>query len=473
MTHMHRSPSDALILLVLLAAAGLRLYVYGDPRLSVGYTDTSSYVRSAAAPLFSWEMFAGERPFTTNLVYKLAADPERCLLIAVSRPRSGVKFNRGIQPCFDRIALLQNALSVLAWSFLAWAVSRGLRHPALRVVGAALVVLFAFTPQIAEWDYLLSPESLTLSLFALVFALAWTLCTRAFRAPNLEGGSRYLWALTAAWLAAYFLWVFVRDVHLYTLVPTTLLVLFIPASKDFRRSRLALVLGALLGAIFLLGCRSARDSLRASIEPLRNAFETYIFPYPQRVAYMESLGMPVHGSAVFQDWFDANATGAYGLYLASHPGFVLATLGENAAYFKAGFEQPYFRTRDIRWRRILLELGRLLHPETLAVYVFDGLILLLLLLGAARLREPPLLAWTWLALWAFACAVVTLLPAFFGDTVGIGRHIFPSVEMFRLYLWVSLLVLIDRGVAGITLRDTVAISSRDGAARLHGDRVEG
>jgi hypothetical protein len=443
MTRIHKHATELLILLILLAAAALRLSAYGDLRLSVGYTDTPSYVRSADAPWYSWKMFAGTRLFTPNLIYKLAHDPVECPLIAVSYPAAGLKTGRVIQPCFDRIAVLQNVLSMLAWSSLAWTFSRGLKHPALRVIGASVVVIFAFTPQIAEWDFVLSPESLSLSLFALVFALTLGIAFRISQAAN-PSGSGSLPLMVVAWLVSFFLWVFVRDVHLYTILPTVLLVVSILFFKDFRRSKLPVLLAVALCGIFLLGYRSAGDSLRASSEPLQHAFAAYIFPYPERVSFMKGLGMPAREAEAFQGWLDAHGAETYGLYLLTHPGFVLATLGENSPYFECDFEQPYFKARDVRWREALMKVGGFLHPKSLAVYSIDLLILFALIVKAAALREPRLWAWTWLAAWFLSCALLTLLPSFFGDTDGIRRHIFPSVEMLRLFLWVFLLVHLDR-----------------------------
>jgi hypothetical protein len=451
--HIKKHSTDILIFLILLAAVGLRIIAYGNLRLSVGYTDTIGYIRSAESPLFSWKMFAGIRLFTTNLIYKFANDPINCPLIAVSKPSLGIEIGRLIQPCFDKIAVLQNILSILSWSFLAWTISRGLKRPALKVIGASLVVIFAFTPQIAEWDFILSPESLTFSLFAVAFSLSLIICCRIVQTAN-PFSSRSLHLLVAGWLVIFFFWVFIRDVHLYTIIPTILLILSILVFKDFRKNKIPILLSVVLCGIFLLGYKSAKDSLRATHNPLEHAFEAYIFPYQARLDYMKGFGMPDRESEEFQSWFDANATGTYSRFLISHPRFVLTTIWEQSPYFESDFEQPYFTTREVRWRDLLIKIGQFLHPETIAIYLIDLLILFALIVKAIEQREPPLLAWTWLAAWFFSCSFITLLPSFFGDTVGTRRHIFPSVEMFRLFLWIFLLVHLDRnGPSTLSRRD--------------------
>ncbi len=85
----------------------------------------------------------------------------------------------------------------------------------------------------------------------------------------------------------------------------------------------------------------------------------------------------------------------------------------------------------------------MLHPETPAVYLICLILLLSLLVHTYRQRTPSLLAWTWLSVWFFAIAAVTLALSFLGDIEGTRRHIMPSVELFRLFFWIFLLPLLD------------------------------
>jgi hypothetical protein len=430
------------IIAVLLLAAGLRVVIYGNFFLSVGNTDTASYIRSAASPLFSWKLFAGERLLTTNLLYKFASDPVKCPLLANSLPAQGDEAERQIQPCFKNITLLQNILAILAWSLLAWTVARWLKNPFLKVSSSILIVAFAFTPQIAEWDYILSPESLTFSLLTISFSIMMEII---FQSANREGffSSRYMKLLSAAWVIIFIFWIFIRDIHIYVTLITAVLLLGLLTFKKFRKSKLLIILAVILLGIFILGSKSAKDSLRATHYPLEHAFDTYIFPYPSRVEYMKNFGMPERESADFQAWFDANATGKYGMFLITHPRFVLSTLWEDTPYLKSDFEQPYYKTASIPWRDGLIKIGQFLHPETLAVYLIDLLLLLSLAFNSIRVRNSSTFTWTWLAVWFFLSATITLIPTFFGDTVGTRRHIFPSVEMFRLFLWIFLLAHLD------------------------------
>ena len=99
-----------IILGILAMGIWFRATIYGDLRLSAGMSDTPSYINSSRAKLFSPQMFSGERLFTTNLLYKLANDPIRCPLTIIGNPSVGIELPRDIQPCFDKIAVLQNRL---------------------------------------------------------------------------------------------------------------------------------------------------------------------------------------------------------------------------------------------------------------------------------------------------------------------------------------------------------------------------
>ena len=445
---MKKNSINILVLILILVAISFRVFSYGDLRLSVGYADTPGYIESAAEPFFSWKLFAGKRLFTTNLIYKLANDPAQCPLLVMSNPAQGVEVERIIQPCFHNIALIQNVLSVFAWSFLAWTISRNLKNPFLRVISAGLILAFAFTPQIAEWDYILSPESFTFSLYLITFSL---LIEIGFRVIQGLYDSSYVRFLIITSMVVFTLWIFVRDVNLYTIIVTVELLALLYLFKSVRQIKLPIVLIGIFICIFVLGYKSAKDSLRATHYPLEHAFDTYIFPYQQRVDYMKRFGMPVRESSEFESWFDTNATKTYGQFLITHPGFVVTTLWNNIFYFESDFEQPYYRTEKIYGRDVLLTVGRFIHPETVAIYLIDLLLIGSFVIKAINDQKPKMFVWAWLSAWFFFCSLITLLPTFFGDTVGTRRHIFPSVEMFRLFMWIFLLPHLDTDAQNTTL----------------------
>jgi hypothetical protein len=433
---------NIIIVLILATGAWLRADWYGDLRLSIGNAETRSYIDSSRAPLLSWKIFAGKRLFTTNIIFKVANDAQNCPMTAYSTPAIGLEEFRGQQSCFDKIALLQNILAIFGWSFLAWTTARRMQNPFTKIIAALVVILFGFTPQIAEWDSILSPESLSLSIFAIALGLAQE---TAFRAAASERpfDSRIEQSLLTSCVIVFLLWVFVRDVHLYALPTTLALIAPLFLLKKFRDTKIFAITAGVLFLFFIIGFLSARDSLRATRYPVINSLDAYIWPHPQRVEYFRAFGMPERTSPSYQAWADVNATKAYGLFLISHPGFVTATLWEYIDQFNSDFVQPYFLTSDVKHRDTLLTIGQMLHPETSAVYLINLLLLLTLILGASQLRTPSSSAWAWLALWLFALAAATLFLSFFGDTAGTRRHIMPSVELLRLFMWIFLIQQFD------------------------------
>ncbi|NWF63209.1 MAG: hypothetical protein HXY38_02785 [Chloroflexi bacterium] len=449
--------SNLLILAVLAIGVHIRANWYGDLRLSIANAETASYISASRHSIFSWGIFAGQRLFTTNLIYKLANHPERCRITSYGKPGIGEEDDREIQPCFDKIALLQNILALFGWCFLGWMAARQVQNPLVKALGAASIMLFGFTPQIAEWDSVLSPESLSLSMFAIVLGLMLEVVFRAASSdiPFKSGREKTLLAILVMW---YVFWIFVRDVHLYAIPITIILLLLLFLSKQFRVASLYVTVGVLF-FFLMIGYASARDSLRATRYPLMNSLDAFIWPYPARVEFFRTYGMPdkeapsYFDSPNYQAWADEHAAGAYAMFLISHPGFIITTLWEDWDTLNADFAQPYFFTDEVIHRDLLLKIGEMVNPESGVVYLITTALALTLMAHAAQTRSPQHTAWAWLAVWMYGIAAATLFLSYFGDTAGLRRHIMPSVELFRLFLWIFLLPFLDRNVSQKTIKE--------------------
>ena len=68
---------------IIIIASVIRIFVYGDPNLSIAGNDTVSYVEASQVPLFSSEILTGRRLLTTNIVYKIF-EPEEGYQIIVN-----------------------------------------------------------------------------------------------------------------------------------------------------------------------------------------------------------------------------------------------------------------------------------------------------------------------------------------------------------------------------------------------------
>lgn len=440
--------TNIVILIIFATGIYFRATWYGDLRLSIANAETDSYINSSRSSIFSWKIFAGQRLFTTNLIYKFANDSTNCPITSFGKPGIGEEDDREIQPCFDKIALLQNLLAIFGWCFLGWMLARWLKNPFIKIIAATVVMLFGFTPQIAEWDSVLSPESLSLSMFAILLGLGLEIVLRASTAvePLKTKTDKILLAVFVVW---YFLWVFVRDVHLYAIPVTVILILPLFILKKFRTTKPLYFATVALLFFFVIGYASARDSLRATRFPLMNSLDAYIWPYPARVEFFRAYGMPdkeapsYFDSPNYQAWADENATKAYAMFLISHPGFIVTTLWDTMDLLTSDYAQPYFFTDEVMNREVLLVIGEMVNPETGLVYLLTLIIILTFLAQALATRNATLSTWAWLAVWCYGIAAATLFISYFGDTAGLRRHIMPSVEMFRLYIWVFLLPFLD------------------------------
>jgi len=441
--------SNFIIIVIFAVGIYFRSTWYGDLRLSVANAETDSYMSSARSSIFSWDIFAGQRLFTTNLIYKFANDPVECPVTAYGKPGIGEEVERKVQFCFDKIALLQNYLAMFGWCFLGWMVASKLVNPLVKIFSATVIMLFGFTPQIAEWDSVLSPESLSLTLFAVVLGVAIELIF-SIEKSEAPFSTKKEKVLLGIFLLVFLLWVFVRDVHLYA-IPITLILLtpffFI---EKFKISKAIPITFAILFLFFIVGYLSARDSLRATRYPLMNSLDEYIWPYPSRVEFFKEFGMPEKDhpdykqAPIYQAWADKNATKAYALFLVSHPGFVITTLWANMDLLIEDYTQPYFLTEEIKNRDFLLVVGETVNPESGVIYLLTLVITIILVIYLLFNRTETFSTWAWLGIWMYGIAIATLLISYFGDTAGLRRHIMPSVELVRLHFWVFLVPFLDR-----------------------------
>jgi hypothetical protein len=430
------------IALILVMGVGLRLFAYGDLRQSVVMLDTRNYVEASKTPLFTWDSLTGPRLLTTSMIYHYFRPPQGYLLKPVNTSAGDWERRTRLRRTgFDDVVIFQAFLSLVGWTSLAIVFSRHVEQRLVKVFGAALIVLFAFSPPVADWDSVLSSESPNLSLFALTAALlieiVFWVATRGD-----SGLGKPTLVLFAIWFCSLFLWTFVRDSNLYAVLVTLVMVLPLFILPYFRRRLSLVILTCLMIGLFALGYHSSQTSKRWKT-PLEHVFSDKILPYPLRVSFLQKIGMPSPDSPSYKDWFDQRAPGAYVRFLIAHPGYTLPPLFENMQAFFTDNLQPYYHVEKDSLRVRLLALGDMLHPRSSAVFLVDLLLLTSLLWLAYKGRGPMQIAWAWLGCWVFLSASLTLLVSFHADTWGISRHVMGSILLYRLFFWLFLLVVID------------------------------
>lgn len=424
------------VLLIIVVFSFLRLRFYGDPALSIAGNDTISYVESSQASLFSAEIWTGRRLLTTNLIYKIF-EPESGYEIRVNGSLETTK--RIYQPGFDRIVILQLALSLLGWGLLAWLFSENLHSLWAKIVSAVLILSFAFTPQMADWDSILLSESLTFSLFALQFALLVKMAFVLYKNPD---ASITGWAL--AWALASFFWTFLRDTNMFTSVMTVSLVAMLMIAPRYRKNKAlkGIVIFQLL--VIVLAFFTARSSARA-LDQIDNLYIDDIFPNPALVAIFQEMGMPVDSylDPAFHPWLQEHGSNTMIRFMLAHPGYVAQKLARDFAPAFTEIKQTYFNARDLNpMREYLFGLGNALHPENTTPFLASLLALVGIVLLAFR-NTANSRVWAWLVVWLFLSASLTLIPTILGDTWALNRHALYSTVIYRLGMWLFPLILVD------------------------------
>ena len=424
------------VLLIIIVFALLRLRFYGNPTLSIAGNDTISYVESSQASLFSAEIWTGRRLFTTNLIYKVFK-PENGYEIKVNGSLETTK--RVYQPGFDKIVILQTGLSILGWGLLAWLISENLHSRWAKITGTILILAFAFTPQIADWDSILLSESLTFSLFALQFALLTKIAFALYKNPDASiVGWIFIWALVS------FLWTLLRDTNIFTSIVTVSLIVFLMISPAYRKNKTLRWVIIFQVFMILLAFLTARSSARA-MDQIDNLYIDDILPNPSLVAIFQQMGMPTDSfqDPKFSPWLQEHGSATMIRFMLAHPGYVAQKLARDFAPAFTEIKQTYFTARELNpARAYLFDVGNALHPENTTPFLAGLLSLMgIVLLGFRNTSE--IRVWAWLGVWLFLSATLTLIPTILGDTWALNRHALYSTLIYRLSMWLFPLVLVD------------------------------
>jgi len=403
------------------------------------WNDSSAYGAVASKSLFSLAFWAGQRP------------PLSPLLIKIVGSSTGYE-------------VAQAVIAALAWGALAWTVGRLVPSGWQRVVAVWVILAFASALPVTMWNRSVLSESLAMSTLALVFAsVIWT--ARAITWPRI-----------AATAVACLCFAATRDAQVWTVAFGSVVVGVYAVSRVGRSRRLARRAGAL--AVCLLSVAALTEwgtlSSHRTSSDLNDVLVVRIFPYPDRVAWFASHGMPEQkqidhlaatttaesGSAKVVDipaqdpafkplrqWMADKGAGTYLLWLVTHPGYVITEplqRPERAFNYAHGDLTFYAATQNrmpspltvVVWAPLI----GLLFMAALAAYL--GMIL------SEAWRERP-----WRAVLILTgLGVVAMLVAWHGDGQEVTRHTIEGLAQLRLGLWILIVV----GLLGPQPGDTEA-----------------
>lgn len=427
------------VLFIITILSFMRIYSYGSAKLSIASNDTISYIEASQVPLFSSEILTGRRLLSSNLIYKIL-EPKTGYEILVNGSLETAR--RIVQPSFTRIVILQLVLSVLGWGLLAYIVSKRLTNASLKALSAGFILMFAFTPQIADWDSILMSESLTFSLFAIQLALLIEFVFLSY-ANEYSKAKTYL----TFWALVFFLWTFLKDANLFVSLVTMGMILLALYINKSHRNKVFISALIFLSFVLVLGFTTASQSTRSQVQMI-NIYQDDLLVSESRINALKSLGMPDPQSQEYPEWFRQNSSKALIKFMLIHPGYPILKIVKDFPSAFTEIKQTYFDvSRSNLVRHYLMLVGEALHPENTTPFLLSGLLLFGITLLALKTREEASVAWAWVGYWMFLTAGFTLIPVILGDTWALNRHALFSTTVYRLFMWMFSIVIIDIAIA--------------------------
>lgn len=415
------------------------------------WNDSTAYATVAKGSLGSLALWDGQRPPLTPLLIKLVG-------------------SEASLPTFQAV------VAALAWGVLAWTVGRLVAPGWRRVVAVFVILAFASTLPIVQWNRSALSESVSMSLLALVFAASIG-CARRLTWPRLAA----LVAVCAAFAIA-------RDAQVWTVafiaVAVGIEALWLglrhrnpgrhgpardaEAARETRiLARRAGVLAGCLLAVVALAEWGTLSSHRTA-EDVADVLFVRVFPFPDRVAWFAAHGMPEQAQieglarataapahqakvvgfsptdphfAALQHWITTAGPGTYVLWLATHPWYVISEplqRPERSFNFAQG-DLAFYAPLN---KPLRSPLTPLLWPPVLELVVM-GAFSLFLGVASGTWRQRP---WRVVAVLG-GIGVVAMLVAWHGDGQEVTRHAIEGFAQVRLSVWILAIV----GLLGLPL----------------------
>jgi hypothetical protein len=406
--------------------------MYGAHRPRIIFSpDTTVYLQAAKGALFSRQFLEGRGPFGYSLFLKLVA----------SNLRAAV--------------LVQTALSVAAWLYLADQVRRAFTSEAAATVGFLGVLSIGLAPAFMAWDTAVLTECLSIALVCVVIGLAVRLAVNATTATAVA----FAVALAAAAL--------VRDVNAFFALGAGLVaavLLCIPRARAGQAARLvAVAIVCLTSAGLALGLSAASNR---SFYATADSIVVHIGGQPDGVHWFIAHGMPNDGSLqllrqnyalnqtqlfddaprlhAFHDWLMQHGSSTYYEYLATHPEWVLRQPLGQLNFLFAPYIDPIARFWGNEPDIVSRTIGHFGMPSLLIGGVWAALAALGVIILILRRRlsaKDRRIAWTTAVIGALV--VPHALAVYHGDALEVSRHAVTLAAQARIVVWIATMLLFD------------------------------
>ncbi len=432
-----------IIIIIFLVLVNFRLTFYGDPTLSIGTNDTSSYINQIDVPTFSWKALIVRRLPSYVLFFKTFEPENGYELKAVSYPAApelGTK-TKVHQAGFAHIAINQMRLSIFAWIFFAYIFIRHLRKKILKVLAAFLIPFFGFLPQVAEWDSIMMTESVSFSLFLIILGISLELIQRIKR----EGKkiTWFTWGLMIAWFGFFVFWAFMRDSNANTMILMVFLFVILLVIPNIRK-RIPVVpfigVSVLLLGLFVVYALAANQSGRWMGSWI-SVYNDFIEPYPTHLQYFYERGMPADSDKT--DWVMQYGARTYLGMMISNPEFMVKTF---IFWMEDVFSeniQPFFYTPPTDAYQWMVSFGNMLHPISSVPFPLTLLTGIFVIIKAFSGENHNDQTFGWMTILLLLNVYGLYGFSFFGDSGGLVRHLLGAVMPMRLMMWLFPIVLAD------------------------------
>ena len=427
-----------------------RTVCYGPMFDSVAVQDSESYFAAAEMSPFSLRFFEQQRSAGYPLLIRLSNPSLEHELTLMSEPYFRTEPRLAVQPGTELIVRNQTVISILCWAAAAMLAASSLNGWLAKALAVLLILGCGFVPQVADWDSVLSSESLSISLFVLMMGLLLKVV------PNGKGDSLSSWAAAVVLIPVSAWWVFTRDTNAYFVIGAAVILILSAVIHWIRRSgqRIsALLCGFLLIGLFVFQQGTFRVSERWLL-PMLNNMTANVFPYEERVAFFEERGMPVDeellkttGSAeynhiydneLFMRWARLHGLETYQQFLLSMPLWSVLQVYENLDSFFEENRQPFFYGSNEERPHWAEKPGNLLHLLSAGVILIDVLLVILTAVRAVRFGGPADIRSFWTLLILLLGGGLLMSLSYLGEVRSIWRHVLGGVLALRLAVWFGL-----------------------------------
>lgn len=451
-----------ILLLIFLFAIIFRMKAYYN-RTSIGNNDTHKFIDNSSIPFFTCDFFTSNRPPVITTMYKFLEPSDGYRLSLISEPGlegSGSELDRQFQPGLDRVVLAQSAISIFCWGTLAWVFCRRQRHFIIKILSIILILSFAFSPQLADWDGVLLSESISFALFALVLAFSIELAFRFYENSHYPD----IWTklILSGWLLSITLWVFSRDANAYCILITIVLLLIgiiFKFNKKYGYTKYYIITLLILGLIFFVHNQTLKASDRW-INPFFNNFIMHVLPYDERVDFFRNLGMPITEellayeghccgvTGVYQldelmNWVTTSGYSSYSRFLMAHPLWAVERVWRDLPFLFSENRQPFFFGTPTTTPIWFIPIGNILHPTSSVIIAIDLILLTVIILYSTHRKDDMTCIWSLIYVFLFINISGLLFVSYLGDAAGLIRHVLVAVMPYRLMIWLLLSTILD------------------------------